>query len=268
MSTASIFWSATGLGEDEERAPWAQEHFGMTTAEAMAGGCVPVVIDRAGQREIVREGVNGFRWSTPAELIGEDRAGRRRPAAARAAVRGGGGGGRRSSPTRRSPSAGVRSPATEACLIEEQPVSLMATARTLRSRSPCCGRTPASSKGTPGWSPGRARWRRRRARGTSAATSAAGTARSSAGSYHSESASARPATASPATATSTGAGPTAPVTSGARGCSRPARGWTSATGPGCSSGCATWPATTTSRRTRPRSSWTSRTSTCPTRAST
>jgi glycosyltransferase involved in cell wall biosynthesis len=68
MSTASIFWSATGLGEDEERAPWAQEHFGMTTAEAMAGGCVPVVIDRAGQREIVREGVHGFRWSTPAEL--------------------------------------------------------------------------------------------------------------------------------------------------------------------------------------------------------
>ena len=71
MSTASIFWSATGLGEDEERAPWAQEHFGMTTAEAMAGGCVPVVIDRAGQREIVREGVHGFRWSTPAELIGK-----------------------------------------------------------------------------------------------------------------------------------------------------------------------------------------------------
>jgi glycosyltransferase involved in cell wall biosynthesis len=43
----------------------------MTTAEAMAGGCVPVVIDRAGQREIVREGVHGFRWSTPAELIGK-----------------------------------------------------------------------------------------------------------------------------------------------------------------------------------------------------
>ena len=69
MSTASVFWSATGLGEDEQAAPWAQEHFGMTTAEAMAGGCVPVVIDRAGQREIVREGENGYRWSTPAELM-------------------------------------------------------------------------------------------------------------------------------------------------------------------------------------------------------
>ena len=68
MSTASIFWSATGYGEDEERAPWAHEHFGMTTAEAMAGGCVPVVIDKAGQREIVRDGEHGFRWSTPEQL--------------------------------------------------------------------------------------------------------------------------------------------------------------------------------------------------------
>jgi len=73
MATSSIFWSATGYGEDERRAPWAQEHFGMTTAEAMAGGCVPVVIDRAGQREIVREGVDGFRWSTPAQLAARTR---------------------------------------------------------------------------------------------------------------------------------------------------------------------------------------------------
>lgn len=69
MSTASVFWSATGYGEDEQRAPWAHEHFGMTTAEAMAGGCVPVVIDRAGQREIVRDGEHGFRWSTPEQLM-------------------------------------------------------------------------------------------------------------------------------------------------------------------------------------------------------
>jgi hypothetical protein len=30
---------------------------------------VPVVIDRAGQKEIVREGVDGFRWSTPEQLL-------------------------------------------------------------------------------------------------------------------------------------------------------------------------------------------------------
>jgi glycosyltransferase involved in cell wall biosynthesis len=69
LSTSSVFWSATGYGEDEAKAPWSSEHFGMTTVEAMAGGCVPVVIDKAGQKEIVREGVDGFRWSTPDELV-------------------------------------------------------------------------------------------------------------------------------------------------------------------------------------------------------
>jgi glycosyltransferase involved in cell wall biosynthesis len=68
LATSSVFWAATGLGEDESREPWVFEHFGMTTVEAMAAGCVPVVIDKAGQREIVRDGVDGFRWSTPDEL--------------------------------------------------------------------------------------------------------------------------------------------------------------------------------------------------------
>jgi glycosyltransferase involved in cell wall biosynthesis len=71
---SAVFWVATGLGEDEERAPWLFEHFGITTAEAMAAGCVPVVIDKAGQREIVRHGVDGYRWSTLAELEAYTRA--------------------------------------------------------------------------------------------------------------------------------------------------------------------------------------------------
>jgi glycosyltransferase involved in cell wall biosynthesis len=36
--------------------------------EAMAAGCVPVVIDKAGQREIVRHGTDGYRWTTLGEL--------------------------------------------------------------------------------------------------------------------------------------------------------------------------------------------------------
>jgi glycosyltransferase involved in cell wall biosynthesis len=68
FATAAIFWSATGLGEAEQRKPWTSEHFGITTVEAMSGGCVPVVIDRAGQREIVRDGVDGFRWHNLAQL--------------------------------------------------------------------------------------------------------------------------------------------------------------------------------------------------------
>ncbi|OAA24421.1 glycosyl transferase group 1 [Frankia sp. EI5c] len=68
LSTSSVFWSATGYGEDDRRRPWTAEHFGMTTVEAMAGGCVPVVIDRAGQREIVRHGRDGYRWNGPEQV--------------------------------------------------------------------------------------------------------------------------------------------------------------------------------------------------------
>lgn len=64
FDTASVFWAATGYGEDESKTPWTFEHFGITTVEAMAGGAVPVVIDSAGQREIVRDGVDGFRWAS------------------------------------------------------------------------------------------------------------------------------------------------------------------------------------------------------------
>jgi glycosyltransferase involved in cell wall biosynthesis len=74
FASSSLFWHATGLGEDEERQPWVFEHFGMTTVEAMAAGCVPVVIDKAGQREIVRHGVDGYRWSTLDELESYTRA--------------------------------------------------------------------------------------------------------------------------------------------------------------------------------------------------
>lgn len=60
---ASIFWHAAGLGEDPERHPDRYEHFGITTVEAMSAGAVPVVIDAAGQVEIVEHGVSGYRFA-------------------------------------------------------------------------------------------------------------------------------------------------------------------------------------------------------------
>jgi glycosyltransferase involved in cell wall biosynthesis len=45
------------------------EHFGMTTLEAMVCGCIPIVINKAGQTEIVEHGISGFLWNTLDELI-------------------------------------------------------------------------------------------------------------------------------------------------------------------------------------------------------
>jgi glycosyltransferase involved in cell wall biosynthesis len=68
LGRARIFWHATGLGEDPEAHPELAEHFGIATVEAMAAGCVPVVINRGGQADIVQHGVNGFLWNTLDEL--------------------------------------------------------------------------------------------------------------------------------------------------------------------------------------------------------
>lgn len=53
---AKFFWHAAGYGIDETREPEKVEHFGITTAEALSAGAIPVVIDKGGQREILSEG--------------------------------------------------------------------------------------------------------------------------------------------------------------------------------------------------------------------
>ena len=63
---SKIFWHAAGLNEDDH--PELFEHFGVVTAEAMAAGCVPVVVNKGGQPEMVQHGVNGFLWNTIEEL--------------------------------------------------------------------------------------------------------------------------------------------------------------------------------------------------------
>jgi glycosyltransferase involved in cell wall biosynthesis len=62
FARAKIFWHAAGYGENEETNPQLAEHFGIVTVEAMAAGCVPVVVNLGGQREIVEHGVNGYLW--------------------------------------------------------------------------------------------------------------------------------------------------------------------------------------------------------------
>lgn len=67
-SQASIFWSASGYGADERTQPTKVEHFGITPVEGMSAGCVPIITNLGGHKEIVDQGKNGFLWDTPAEL--------------------------------------------------------------------------------------------------------------------------------------------------------------------------------------------------------
>jgi glycosyltransferase involved in cell wall biosynthesis len=69
----SIYWHATGLHENENRHPDRFEHFGITTVEAMSAGAVPVVIGAGGQREVVRDGVDGYWFSDLDGLVARTR---------------------------------------------------------------------------------------------------------------------------------------------------------------------------------------------------
>ena len=62
---SEIFWHAKGIGEEN---PLYFEHFGITTVEAMSAGCVPIVINKGGQKEIVDESC-GFKWNSLEELV-------------------------------------------------------------------------------------------------------------------------------------------------------------------------------------------------------
>lgn len=64
--TSRLYWHAAGYGETN---PAKMEHFGITTAEAMSAGVVPLVYAAGGQLEIVTENVNGRVWHTVDELV-------------------------------------------------------------------------------------------------------------------------------------------------------------------------------------------------------
>lgn len=66
---AKIFWCAAGFGINEKINPERLEHFGMTTVEAMAAGCVPLVFNAGGAKEIIDNGKNGYLWQNKKDLI-------------------------------------------------------------------------------------------------------------------------------------------------------------------------------------------------------
>lgn len=66
LEESKIYWHARGYGEIDLN---EYENFGITTVEAMAAGCVPIVINLGAQTEIVEHGKNGYCWNKPEELI-------------------------------------------------------------------------------------------------------------------------------------------------------------------------------------------------------
>lgn len=64
---ASIYWHSAGFEIDEVKHPENTEHFGITTLEAMASGCIPFVIPKGGQKEVVND--SRLFWETEAELV-------------------------------------------------------------------------------------------------------------------------------------------------------------------------------------------------------
>ena len=63
-----LFWHAAGFGIDENTQPQKVEHFGMSTIEAMAHACIPVVPNKGGLKETVDHEESGYRYETIDEL--------------------------------------------------------------------------------------------------------------------------------------------------------------------------------------------------------
>jgi glycosyltransferase involved in cell wall biosynthesis len=66
---ASLYWHAAGFEVAEASNPEKVEHFGISTAEAMAMGCVPIVVGKGGQLEVVGSELKALTWQTVDECV-------------------------------------------------------------------------------------------------------------------------------------------------------------------------------------------------------
>ena len=70
-SVSKIYWHAAGYGVDEIHHPELCEHFGITPVEAMASGVVPILINKGGLPEIIKDNFSGYLWDEPEQLLGK-----------------------------------------------------------------------------------------------------------------------------------------------------------------------------------------------------
>lgn len=69
--SSKLYWHAAGFGEDLDQYPEKAEHFGIAPIEAMAVGCVPLVFNGGGLKDIVQEAKGGYLWNSLEELVGK-----------------------------------------------------------------------------------------------------------------------------------------------------------------------------------------------------
>ena len=69
MESCSIYWHGAGFEVDPELYPERCEHFGISLVEAMGSKVIPVVVGNGGPDEIVRFGINGFKYQSIEGLV-------------------------------------------------------------------------------------------------------------------------------------------------------------------------------------------------------
>jgi GT2 family glycosyltransferase/glycosyltransferase involved in cell wall biosynthesis len=69
MNSSSVYWHGAGFGVDKVNNPEHCEHFGISVAEAMGAGVIPVVVGNGGPDEIVDFGINGFKFHSVHGLV-------------------------------------------------------------------------------------------------------------------------------------------------------------------------------------------------------
>lgn len=67
--SSEYFWHFTGLGVDENTNPEKVEHLGITPLEAMSAGCLCFCYKAGGPKELIKDGGNGFLFTTIDDLI-------------------------------------------------------------------------------------------------------------------------------------------------------------------------------------------------------
>ena len=69
LMSSGVYCHGSGFGVNPEINPEQCEHFGITVAEAMSAGSIPVVVGNGGPDETVEFGVSGFKYHTIEGLV-------------------------------------------------------------------------------------------------------------------------------------------------------------------------------------------------------